>query len=57
MSAERHYRVTWEIDVWTASPAEAVKAAADTLQEPTRWVYGVEDAKTGEKWVIDTDLL
>ncbi len=57
MSAERHYRVTWEIDIWTSSHVEAAKAAADMLQEPTRWVYGVEDAETGEKWEIDTDLL
>jgi len=53
---ERHYIVTWDIDMWAGSPEEAVEMAQDLLRQSLDWVYGVKDADTGETWSVDTEM-
>jgi len=53
---ERHYTVTWTIDVWADSPDEAAHKALRTQHDTDSiaTVFDIQDMETGTTETIDT---
>lgn len=54
--SERHYTVTWTIDVWADSPEEAAHKALRTQRDndSIATVFDIKDMETQETETIDT---
>jgi hypothetical protein len=54
---QRHFRITWEIDLDADGPASAAKLALDIQRDAKSMatVFEVYDEEAGRTWKIDID--